>query len=223
MTYQLTTDGIYRMCGYRYGRDGWTPNDAQREIIGGIVRFQHHLLYTGIPENRNRLLHFISQSAHETDGFKTLEEYASGDAYEGRLDLGNTEPGDGRRYKGRGIFMLTGRYNYRTVGERIKEPLEARPDLAKVPEVSVQTAADYWHSRNINQHANEDHYDNIRRVTKAINGGYNGLEDRHAWFMAAGRIDWPLEPDVEPEDRVTLTISRESAMDLARALAAALE
>ncbi|APW46630.1 hypothetical protein [Rhodoferax antarcticus] len=68
--------------------------------------------------------HFLAQACHETDHFATLREYASGRGYEGRVNLGNTQPGDGVRFKGRGIFQTTGRANYMQLG-----PKKGRHDL----------------------------------------------------------------------------------------------
>ena len=76
--------------------------------------------------------------------FEPIPEYASGDAYEGRADLGNTEPGDGRRYKGRGFIQITGRANYRSYGALIGVDLEGNPDLALDPSVAAWTLAFYF-------------------------------------------------------------------------------
>lgn len=122
-----------------------------------------------------RISHFLAQCAHESAGFRTLEEYASGAAYEGRKDLGNNTPGDGRRYKGRGIIQLTGRANYRTFGKKIGKDLENKPILAMDPEISVLTACEYWNSRDLSKYADKD---DILTITKRINGGTNGLKDR---------------------------------------------
>ena len=129
-----------------------------------------------------RAAHFVAQLAHESDRFRALEEYASGSAYEGRKDLGNTEPGDGVRYKGRGVIQLTGRANYRQAGRYLGLDLERQPDLAALPAVAYQTAAYYWLDRGINAKADRD---DVRAVTKLINGGTNGLKDRKALLSAA--------------------------------------
>jgi len=129
-----------------------------------------------------RTAHFIAQIAHESDRFKALTEYASGDAYEGRKDLGNTEPGDGRRYKGRGVIQLTGRANYKRAGRYLGLDLERQPELAALPEVAYRLAAFYWLDRNINADADRD---DLRAVTRAINGGTNGLNDRKALLSLA--------------------------------------
>lgn len=132
-----------------------------------------------------RVCHFLAQCAHESASFQTLEEYASGSAYEGRKDLGNTQPGDGKRYKGRGIIQLTGRSNYQTTGKRLGYDLENNPTLAATGEVSVLTALDYWKSRNLNQYADKD---DILTATKKINGGTNGLDDRKACLSRAKSV-----------------------------------
>jgi putative chitinase len=129
-----------------------------------------------------RIAHFLAQIAHESDGFQTTEEYASGEAYEGRADLGNTEAGDGRRYKGRGLIQLTGRANYRRLGEKIGRDLENDPELAEEPDLSLVIACEYWTDRKINEHADRD---DLVAVTWAVNGGLNGLEDRMKYLVKA--------------------------------------
>lgn len=126
-----------------------------------------------------RIAHFLAQAAHESGGFRWMQEIwgptPAQRKYEGRADLGNTHPGDGRRYAGRGVFQLTGRANYRTVGNRLGLDLENSPELAAEPAISLLIACDYWRSRKINPMADAD---DITRVTRAINGGINGIEDR---------------------------------------------
>jgi putative chitinase len=120
--------------------------------------------------------HFYAQIAHESDGFNTLEEYASGKAYEGRKDLGNTQKGDGVKYKGRGYIQLTGRYNYKTYGDLVGEDLINNPRLASDdPYVALKIAAQYWQKHDLTKYAK---LDNIETITKRINGGFNGLADR---------------------------------------------
>lgn len=122
-----------------------------------------------------RVSHFIAQCAHEADQFKTLEEYASGSAYEGRRDLGNTQPGDGKRFKGRGIIQLTGRANYTEASKDLGVDLVNNPELGEDPEISVRTAIWFWEKRKLNQFADKD---DVTTITKRINGGLNGFEDR---------------------------------------------
>lgn len=132
-----------------------------------------------------RVCHFLAQAAHESAGFRTLEEFASGAAYEGRADLGNVRPGDGKRYKGRGIFQLTGRANYRVMGQKLGVDLENRPELASDPMISIKTACEYWNSRKLSIYAD---LDDVRTVTKRINGGYNGFEDRKLYLQRVKTI-----------------------------------
>lgn len=136
-----------------------------------------HFKTFGLLDNPLRLAHFMGQCAHESGGFIYMEEIASGAAYEGRADLGNTQPGDGKRYKGRGPIQLTGRANYRTFGRRLGFDFEQHPEMVSFPSVGLLCAVAYWDSRGLNAKADAD---DLNGITRAINGGTNGLEDRIA-------------------------------------------
>jgi putative chitinase len=129
-----------------------------------------------------RASHFLAQTCHESDGFCTTVEYASGDAYEGRGDLGNTEPGDGPRYKGRGLIQLTGRANYKRYGDLLDFDLVGNPDVAADPPKSLMIACEYWREHGLNTLA--DH-DDIETITRRINGGLNGLASRRSYLARA--------------------------------------
>ena len=137
-----------------------------------------------------RIAHFLAQIAHESDGFATLEEYGDGRRYEGRADLGNTRPGDGARFRGRGLIQLTGRANYRRMGARLGLDLESEPERAATPQTAAAIACAYWQSRDINAHADRD---DLVAVTFAVNGGLNGLADRR---YRLDRITSVLGPDL---------------------------
>ncbi|KQS01514.1 glycoside hydrolase [Sphingomonas sp. Leaf357] len=122
-----------------------------------------------------RLAHFLGQTGHESGGFRYTEEIASGAAYEGRKDLGNTQPGDGKRFKGRGILMLTGRANYRSYGKALGINLEGDPQQAAEPETGLLIVLRYWSINSLNGLADADNGD---KITRKINGGTNGSADR---------------------------------------------
>lgn len=132
-----------------------------------------------------RMAHFMAQLAHESGGFRFMEEIASGQAYEGRKDLGNTQPGDGRRYKGRGPIQCTGRANYRKYGQKLGIDLEAHPEIVAHPSVGMIVACLYWDEHDINAAAD---LDDVEKVTRKINGGLNGLADRKKHLAAAKAI-----------------------------------
>jgi putative chitinase len=131
---------------------------------------------------KNQKAAFLAQLAHESGQLRYMEEIASGSAYEGRRDLGNTQPGDGVRFKGRGPIQLTGRNNYRAAGRALGIDLENNPRRAADPDVGFRTAAWFWKSRGLNSLAESG---NFREVTRRINGGYNGLADRQAYYNRA--------------------------------------
>lgn len=100
-------------------------------------------------------------------------------------NLGNTNKGDGVRYRGRGIFQLTGRANYRAAGKALKLDLEANPDLAADPLVAGQIAGWFWKTKRLNRFTGADTEANFKAITLRINGGYNGQEDRERRYETA--------------------------------------
>lgn len=128
---------------------------------------------------------FLSQIGHESGQFRYVLELASGAAYEGRKDLGNTQPGDGVRYKGRGLIQITGRANYKACGAALGLDLIGYPELLEQPVNACRSAGWFWKTRGLNELA--DAGDQVR-VTKRINGGTNGLDDRLALFGVARKV-----------------------------------
>lgn len=137
-----------------------------------------HLPAHGVSDTPLRLAHFLAQVGHESGGFRHMEELGGSvyfARYDGRADLGNTEPGDGARYHGRGPIQLTGRANYRRFGAMLGFDLEAHPEIAAMPAIGVLIAAAYWSDRKLNALADAD---DVRAITRRINGGLNGFDDR---------------------------------------------
>lgn len=154
---------------------------AKDKIITDLEKYFDKWLSKSSINTYMRVCHFIAQCAHESDHFKTLEEYASGSAYEGRRDLGNTQPGDGKRFKGRGIIQLTGRDNYAEASKDLGIDLVNNPELAEDPEISVRTAIWFWEKKRINRFADKDDIFGVSKTINGINkktGLPNGYEDR---------------------------------------------
>jgi len=126
--------------------------------------------------------HFLAQALHESDGFRTLQEYASGQAYEGRKDLGNLKKGDGRKFKGHGIFQTTGRANHARAGKLMGIDALANPQLLATPRYAVWSACIYWKDKKLNDLADANTPASFKAMTKKINGGYNGLDDRQRYL-----------------------------------------
>lgn len=127
---------------------------------------------------------FLAQVCHESGSLRYTLELADGRGYEGRADLGNTEPGDGPRYKGRGLIQVTGRANYRDCGIALGLNLIEQPDLLESTPGACRSAGWFWRSKNLNRFADDDRFGSL---TKAINGGYNGLDDRIQHWLRARR------------------------------------
>jgi putative chitinase len=158
---------------------------------------------------------FIGQCAHESGNFKVLQENLNYSAkglmatwssrfpdmdtaerYErqpekiankvyARADMGNTDDGDGWKYRGRGVIQLTGKNNYRTCGEAIGLDLVVNPDLILEPQYACLSAGWFWNKRGLNTIADAN---DIETITKRVNGGLHGLLDRQAKTQIALEI-----------------------------------
>jgi putative chitinase len=157
----------------------------QARIINALAEVIGSTLDKYEIDTRLRDAHFLAQACEESDGFCTTEEYASGAAYEGRVDLGNTQRGDGCLFKGRGLFQLTGRANYASYGRALGIDLVANPTLAADPPTSLLIACEYWRRNNLSALADAD---NLTGITRRINGGLNGIDTRRAYLAKAKAV-----------------------------------
>jgi putative chitinase len=187
--YNITSDILRKIAGVAKPR---------KSVVDGLAEHIPDVLPKYGITTKRRIAHFLAQVCHETDHFKTLEEYASGRAYEGRRDLGNRYRGDGVRFKGRGAFQITGRFNYNKFGDILGIDLVNHPELALEPRYSLEIAAAYWRDRGLNALADAD---NVKQITRKINGGYNGLDDRIASLKRAKAALASLEDFLEGVDR----------------------
>ena len=142
-----------------------------------------------------RMAMFLAQVGHETASLQYVREvWGPTDAqlrYEGRADLGNTETGDGFRFRGRGLIQTTGRANYRHLRDRLRKggyrcpDFEQEPERLEEPQWAALSAADYWDMRRCNEAADAG---NFELVTRLVNGGTNGIEDRINRWERAKRV-----------------------------------
>lgn len=181
---------------------------AKSQIVRGFARSDKPLTKYGIDGNLNSLLHFLSQSATETGGFRTLEESTSYSAdrlvavFPSRVTkeraallerrpretanfiygdrLGNVEgTDDGWNYRGSGYLQLTGRYNFEKIGDRLGVALENQAETVRLPVAGLDASLEYWKWRGVGQIAENG---GVREVRYAINGGENGLPEARVWY-----------------------------------------
>jgi putative chitinase len=167
---------------------GCTPDRA--ELFAGPLSEACALFEINTPE---RLAPFLANIGHESGGFRWLSEIwgptEAQKRYEGRKDLGNTQPGDGYLYRGRSLIQTTGRANYRELrpalllaGYEGVPDFEADPEQLQLPRWAAASAAFFWHSRGLNELADSG---NFERIVRRINGGTNGMADREARLVRA--------------------------------------
>ena len=164
-----------------------------------------------------RIRHFIAQIAHESGGLKWLKELASGKAYEGRRDLGNTLPGDGPRFKGAGVIQLTGRFNYEQFAKSIND-MRVMEGCDYVASNYPFTSAGFWWNNN---HMNSlvDSGATCRQVSKRVNGRdpANGLKEREDYFAVAVKVipdDLPSTSSSGPKTTPTAKSAASSVLDV---------
>ena len=171
--------------------------------------------------NERRVAHFLSQCAHESGGFRKLEEnlnysekalnavfgryfgappkrdaaeyhrqpemianYVYMDEFR-KYKMGNTQEGDGWRFRGRGLKQLTGRENYTNFGKSVGMTAEEASEYVATPAGAIESACWFWDAKNLNDIADTD---DVKRMTKVINGGSIGLDDRKKRYMHAMQV-----------------------------------
>jgi len=200
---QITQEQLGACIGNNPYLDHWT--DALNKILPDY----------GI-DTPQRVAAFVAQAAHESGGFTALHEnlnyraetlrkvfpkyfptdelaqqYAHNQeaianrVYANRMGNGPEESGDGFRYCGRGLIQLTGQQNYQAFADSIETPVEQVPDFLQTFEGAVQSACWFWENNNLNQYADSG---DILTMTKRINGGTIGLEDRQKHYNQALQV-----------------------------------
>lgn len=177
--------------------------------LHGLAWWMNHWFPKFDIDTPQEIRHMLTQLAHESDSFNAMEEYASGQAYEGRKDLGNTKPGDGIKFKGHGPLQITGRKNHHLMGVRAGAPMKFidNPSLLATPEWGVWSACIFWTDKGLltisnmqdtdkipyKRRISEDHAEIImlspvEYISRRVNGGVNGLSERIKFYERAKTI-----------------------------------
>lgn len=156
----------------------------QRELTSQQLASLNKTLIDYEITTNNRICHFLAQIGHETGGLRWMKELSDGSQYEDRKDLGNTQKGDGPRFKGAGCLMLSGRVNYQSFSNYVKDPKVMQGCDYVAERYPFESAGWFWHChKKLNQLC--DDKAPITQITKVINGGLNGLTDRKAYYDRA--------------------------------------
>lgn len=171
--------------------------------LPGLSLWMNHWFPIFEIDTAQEVRHMLTQLAHESDSFNAMEEYASGKAYEGRKDLGNTRPGDGIKFKGRGPLQVTGKTNYSLMGVKAHAPLKfiLNPELLATPEWGIWSACMFWTEKGLLTISNMNdsvkipykrrtgekeweiiNISPIEYISRKVNGGINGLSERIKFY-----------------------------------------
>ena len=170
----MTPTEIAQCTGARFDR----ATEFQSVIEAAMAEFEIN--------TPDRQAAFLAQVGHESGGLHWLVEIwgptIAQTHYEGRADLGNTEPGDGFKFRGRGLIQITGRANFQAAGDALGVDLVAEPEQLSTPELAARSAAWFWTEHGLNELADVGDF---MRITRRINGGTNGFDERLALYDAA--------------------------------------
>lgn len=187
------------------------PNAGSR--LDAHWPFINPSLQKGSVTTPDRIAACLAQLAHESGEYRYMHEIADGTAYEGRLDLGNDQPGDGPRYKGGGPTQVTGKDNYRACGLYLGVDLVTHPEKIREPQYATASAVWFWTigNKKIDLSLLADH-GWFKTITRIINGGYNGLSDRRKyWDRNRALLGLPLI-DTDEEGRVINKFQRDHGL-----------
>jgi putative chitinase len=173
----------------------------------GVSAMKQAIQKEGIT-NPEAVAQILAQTAHESGGFKYTEELASGQNYEGRKDLGNNEPGDGVRYKGRGFLQVTGKSNYAAISKDLGVDFVKNPSMLADPKYAAESAL-WFFKRPYNARRIKD-WGDTKAVTKVVNGGYNGLAEREQYFA-----QFSSDPSITQASAAELTPQQQAQKVLA--------
>lgn len=165
------------------------PLAGRRRTDAFLTPLNVSMIEFGI-DTKLRQAAYLANLAHESGQLAYMRELASGSAYEGRVDLGNTWPGDGVKFRGRGPIQITGRANYLLCGEALGLDLIEHPELLEMPEHGCRASAWFWHANNINAFADAGDFDGVcdkinRGHKTAKLGDANGYAEREAFYKIA--------------------------------------
>ena len=172
------------------------------KYLHGLALWMNHWFPVFDIDTKAEICHFLAQVAHESDSFNAMEEYAPGVAYEGRKDLGNIKKGDGVKFKGHGMLMITGRKNHHLMGVKAGAPMKFidNPKLLTIPEWSVWSACTFWTDRGLldisnmpdeamiwSKKLNRD-LSPLEYITWRVNGGFTHFDLRKKFYERAKSI-----------------------------------
>lgn len=168
----ITSEQLIKILGYKH------------KDIQGLTKALNETFVKYNIDSKLRIKNFLCQVIHESGRFVFMEEIWGNTnaqkSYEMRIDLGNNEKGDGFKFRGRGFIQITGKFNYSLISKDFNFDFVKNPDKLKEFPYSCLSAGWFWNRKNLNFFAD---LDDIKSITKKINGGYNGLEDRIKWSV----------------------------------------